>query len=492
MPPPSGAIQILDSYERPEFAAESAWRSSVTRTALRGAVTGYVIRGPLCTLVGIAGVSGLGIIRTEHPSFPGARVGAWSEVVIPLSASNCATVQHGWAEVTAPGTLTLGSATLTVSAHAHALPASPAIPLLVEISQSYLQSGHFGGYGGQEALLAKLHGDVLQAHRLAAMKSWVVYPQATSSGALDLSGPIGFQATVLDRTLGGPVSFPNAPDTVKNGVEVTPASAVEVTTRNLGLTGRSFFYSVDEPADAAMADPAGALHTLLTQQKTQAPSVLRMVTKHRNPAWPVDPLIDVYAPVINDFDNAYDTRTYPGPAAYAGKRVWLYPSCVSNGCTTCDGEVEGRQCYGAGTDRGTPDLVLDRPGVHAFALYGVALKYAPTVSALLYYNAVELERLRDARPWQNPWAFGGNLDGQLQFALRPGEYAMTAHLAAASWRQKALRQASHFADVMTLLRTQDPAWVQAKVAALVQGVAQWERNADVWKAAEAEALSRLR
>jgi hypothetical protein len=482
---PPGGVLVLDSFERPELAPASAWKPAAARVVLKGASTGFVLSAPKpCDLVGTPNLNALGTVTTAHPSYEGARVGDWSEVVVPLSAANCAASKFLWLEVphvALTNEVRVGGARVTVTPHARALPTNPSVPLLAELSQNYLQFGHFGKYGGMEAELSRMHLAVMTEHRISAMKSWIVSPPVVS-GALDLtSGPFPFRDNVLTPSLGGPVSFPNF-------ATAAELQALNATVKANGLSGRAFLYSVDEPREADLADPASSIVASLKIQKQYAPDAQRLVTKYRSATWAADPYIDIYVPVLNHFDQG----SYPGPAAYAGKRLGLYPSCMSHGCTGCDGPVEGRTCYVAYQDTGLPDLVLDRSGVHPFALYALALRYSPAVSFLLYYNVVELERLTDARPWQNPWAFGGNLDGELQFALRPGEFGVTAQTAAPSLREKLLREASHLADVLTLLRAQDPAWVDQKLTALVRKPNDWTRDPAAYQALLADALTRLK
>ncbi len=494
---PAPGAKVVDGFERPEYAQEGDFKTSVTRMVARGETTGFVVR-PADGCAAVA-VSGPGIESTKLykmvgidipvPSYSGGRTGTFYDALFPISAENCRTARYLWLDVgvsasASPGPvkISIDGAEITLDVQPVTMPAVEKLPIRMAFANSMMWWGWYGKYAkveprGREFLTLMLE------HRLAPYGSWVRKLEAVDGKAnIDAYADEGnsFRQHVLDfsRSM---IMFPD-------GAE----AAVQNTLADIGAVDRAWFYTWDEPEEKHMP----ALKALLRQQKASAPGVKRMVTTtYRHD---LAGLVDIWTPNANQFC----TETWQGSGQrhpceddYRGKGdLWLYVSCMSHGCGANRAEKDNHfPPRVPGTSTGTPDLVLDRPAVEAFGYVTLALKY-PSVKALLYYNTVEQWRLLEFRVdmWSDPYNFGSNMDGTLFWAGRPGIEGLSTYEPILSVRLKLLRQASYFYDLLSLARERDPAWIKAEVDALMPGTTTWDRTLSRFEALRNRAFEKAR
>lgn len=444
---------IIEGFERPEFATASQWKPSVTRTILDGQVTSFVLKSSdPCGLVSVPGIQKMMPVTLTKPSAPSYTAGVYYDALFPLTALNCATAKY--LQLDASTSVQIGDASIILIRKLTKAPAMPVVPLSVDFNNWTMVLGYGGSTvsTGTDALQAL---QLLKNHRMNPYKGQEVANLA------------GWNQYVL----------PFAQGPVYMGLHDAPSFTVPV-------LPDSYAYIMDEPQIGNTA----TISTYLKNWKTKAPSVKPMLTTSirqrdyrqtvggvTNPNfaklvdWPADIKADVkiFVVVAEQFCQetwANSGDIYPCKAEYdaAGKDLWFYVSNMSHG-------NEG------GPATGAPDLVIDRSAVEPFGFFLMALKFE--AKALLYYNTIEAWPNQDVLT--NPYVYGGNGDGILLYPDKPNKKAM------ASIRLKLLREASQWADIVSL------AGKQAGAKALMTTTLKWDHTLSKFEALRTEALSVL-
>jgi hypothetical protein len=405
---------------------------------------------------------------TRHPSYRGARVGAYLDPVIPRHGKICG---NGWIlaelripENAAPGIYhgkisagDAGSLPLELKVWKMEMPDRPSVPLYSELTTWFLLLGHYGDWHAGEAELARLYERSMLEHRIVPLKHWVK-PLKPEGEKVDLhSGPDSFASTVVEPLPSWAmvsVPFPT----------MAPAnyfSAVGTALGSDGLLGRAFAYLWDEPKPADFSN----LKELAARARQAAPGMKILVTTPYKPE--LSDLVDIFVPVMDQFDRPGfpPVSAYKNFSAKPGKEFWLYASCMSHGCEN-------------DADSGSPDWVIDRPGTHIRSEAWIARKFG--AKALLYYSVdngyQNFKKGRD--PWNDLWDFTGNGDGTLYYPGRPGQHGLEAHAPVESLRLKLWRQSSYDAEYaawMDALATK-PIWWPLAQDALVRTPRDWEHS----------------
>ncbi len=233
--------------------------------------------------------------------------------------------------------------------------------------------------------------------------------------------------------------------------------------RSRGWFGALFQYTCDEPplscswsdviarAQAAKAaDPA--LRTLVTTNVEDA------TTNGASSA------IDMITPLVNEVDDrtpddysllpgGNDRPSYDAFLAQPGKELWLYESCMSDGCggTVNIGNALAPPPYFVGW----PSYMVDASSVRARALEWFSFRYGG--SGELYYETIQAYYARD--PWTGGlWDFDGNGDGTLFYPGTPAHIGGQTDIPVASIRLKMIREGMEDFEYLDLLsRLGDPA-----------------------------------
>ncbi len=434
--------QMLDTFERPEWAPESKWVTSVTRTILKGQVTGFVGRSSdPCTLVGSPGVQQIVTIQTQYPSAKGYRVGTYYDAIQPLTTANCASSPYFYFEG-GVGAYAPGNTRITIVEKARAAPTAPTIPFMLGFNNGYAIKGWCGSYCGAEAKGIQV-ASLLAAHRMQ--------PYATEVTAYDVrpTDSLSFSKSILPYAL----SATYMP--IVGATDATFAQEMADIAAHPEWP-MPWIYVKDEPQEADMP----ALRTVLAKLKGKG--MKRMVTTP--PRADLD--ADIFAPVAEQLK--------PGAQ-------WAYVSCMSNGCGPdryfqADPKTISHTDY---APTGAPDLVIDAPAANEFGMFIMAMKHK--LAAVLYYNSNEGWKLwaKGVDVWADPYNFGGNGDGTLLYPDRAGQTAYP------SIRLKLLREASNWADIVSA------AGMQADAAALMTTALDWQRDMGRIEALRDAALSKL-
>lgn len=201
-----------------------------------------------------------------------------------------------------------------------------------------------------------------------------------------------------------------------------------------GFADRSFVYACDEPGT-----DAGAWSDCLSQARLARsiwPQVHVLVTAtideldHFGAATLVDRLV----PIVNYMDDKTGSGSgYEGDqrARYdtylsrRGNRLWLYTSCMSDGCS---GDSPTDPYF-----NGWPGYVIDQPATQTLAMGWQSFSYGATGE--LYY-AIDHDL---ASAWTDQYAFKGNGDGTLFYPGNPRVIGGTSPVPIESLRLKLIR-----------------------------------------------------
>jgi hypothetical protein len=471
--PSAQGVQVIDGFNRPEDAG-TTWASTVTRMVLRNQTTGFVLKTTTpCTLAG-GTVQKVMPITTTRPSYLGAKLGTYYDAIVPLTSSNCSTATYLYLDIAASGqtSVKVGDATINLEYHGTA-PVKASLPMMIGFSNFGMILGYCGTWCAHESDgIYPLR--MLVDHRLQPYGGQVLSWDGTATDDWHTNN-LAFSTHYMM------VAF--------NSINLTnPVLSNAVATMAAhGITSGAWTYNKDEPQESELT----AIEAGLANQKALAPSIRTMITTEYRANMPA---VDIWAPVAEYLGNGH-----PAPSVYAaaGKSLWMYVSCMSNGCGNDRYYGADPRADGNYAPSGAPDLVIDRTAVEAFGFYLLGYKY--NLEALLYYNSIEGWRLWSRPPanggpldiWTDQYNFGGNGDGTLMYPgnSSPNSPGLT-YRPYPSIRLKLLREASYMVDA--LKQVSDQTWAHAQVDALVRTTIDWDRDMAKIAALRNAALGRLR
>jgi hypothetical protein len=357
---------------------------------------------------------------------------------------------------------------------------------------------HRGGYTTDADLyeITRSYARAALLHRVSLYGgSMVPPPFSRSAGGVrvdwkDYDAEVG---PLLDGTaLGADDPLPGARATA---VEIrTPRSAASDETKvaywrewslhfkEKGWYGRLYHYLWDEPA--ARDQEAVVRQGLLMRQAD--PKIPSLVTTALDPL--LAPVVGIWCPLINCFEGrpefppycpAVVTRKSYEPELAAGKRLWWYQSCASHGCT-------GR---GGAYFTGWPSYVIDAPATAHRIMPWIAWKYG--IEGELYFN-VNDSYVREADPWQETYAHGGNGDGTLFYPGTPARIGGTRDIPIESIRLKLVREGLEDHEYLALLeRAGDRAAAAEAANRIVSNAYTWERRPEALREVRRTVAARL-
>lgn len=419
------------------------------------------------------------LVETQHPSFPGARVGEYFDPLIPLDKhrDGCVGAKGLLLEVTIgehvpPGTyaaeLRVDGDVLPLSIHVWPmrLPEVPSVPIYTELTTWFNLLGHFGKWQDGEEILAESYISLLRKHRIEVITPRISDPpvveergqpmlnidsapnRAQSFRAIALSGRpdwsyLGFPTVAFEKML--------LPETKRY------FEAIENTVPALGAwRDRALVYLWDEPSKDRFND----LRLMAQSVKGWAPRLHVLVTTPWDKR--LRGLVDIFVPVAEELrqEDFEHYRHLQG----SGGEVWWYVSCMSHGCNAL-------------ADTGAPDLVIDRPSAYIRSIGWISRRFG--LDAFLYYHAnygFQFYPKRD--PWDSLWDFSGNGDGTLVYPGRIGEHGLREEGAIPSIRLKLLRQTAQDAEYARWMQTlsDPPAWWTTRFSSLVRQPLDWDRD----------------
>lgn len=393
---------VLDSLEKPNFAAESDWKTSAERVVFKNAPTGFIVRGELCLLVGKA--QRLEPIETIYPSASEYKVGTYYDAITELTPQNCGQTKYAWLELN--DSFYFEDLKITLSKLPIDAPAEPTVPFFVQMEVYAFNKAMNNGVHVEDYQSPLSALELLSQHRLQPIKSWV------SASAPVENGDFSFSKFVLNYAK-GPANIP------EGNMANTYADYVK----------DAWFYVIDEP----QPHQARTLQAKLDELDVKHPEVKKMVTASFD--YPVSG-IDIYCPVLQHIKRRSD---YPDT-------LWSYISCMSHGCGTNRSVLKDPNNFDhVDHDRsGEPDIMIDAPAIDLYALY--LMTKTLSIQALLYFDSITQWSLieKGVDVFKDMYNFGGNGDGTLIYPNLKNRSAYS------SLRLKILREASYMRDALEL------------------------------------------
>lgn len=462
-PSPTAApgATILNSLERPEFAAPGLFLTSVNQTLAHNEVGGFVIKTLTPCSLPVMAPTGLTVTlysmlpyTTTIPSYKGGATGAFYDALAPYNSTTCQKAGFIWADVavaaaTSAGvnTITLGGATLNITVNSLTMPQVPTLPIYMGVQSFAVLAGHGLSPNSSVSVqgpLLQQYVNMLRANRIEPYGQAIAYP-GQLSGAMDIDNWSALGGSYRELVLTGAIAPPMmGPLPIGTGITAAQAQAIQATAITNSITGE-WYYVVDEPA----ASQLPSISAYAATAHAGAPSLKTMVTTM--PQSGVSG-VDIYAPVENQF------------AAGVPKPFFLYVSCMSHGA--CSGTTPGALT-------GQPDLMLDETGTNEIA-FPLTVKVSGG-SAALYYNSMQAYAMASPNPWVNQYQFAANGDGNLFYPGIAGANGLTANQPVASVRLKLLRLGSYLADYSALSGVAIP-------SSLVGSTTSWSKSAADYQA----------
>jgi hypothetical protein len=315
-------------------------------------------------------------------------------------------------------------------------------------------------------------------------------------------GPVGGNGTCI-------LQHPPLPP-LNNTRAIAYWRSAEAHAKAAGWLHKVFDYTCDEPGAkperiAACKLHGDALHT--------AGGLRSLITAERPAADSANltDLIDVWVPIINFMDSSKDVCPHYPAWAYgdnrheyddlvaAGKDLWFYQSCMSEGCASGEqpapgshkpGCVPSETCY-----NGTwPSYMIDAPATFNRAMSWMAYLY--DIRGELYWgtNAADgvYTQSDTNSSFEHQWLAGGNGDGSLTYPGRPSVIGGKSFIPLASVRLKLIRDGLEDLELMYIAEAKlGRAAVLEVVKTVVHSAYDFEHGPAAWVAARQELARRL-
>jgi hypothetical protein len=347
--------------------------------------------------------------------------------------------------------------------HAFSLPSTASIRTAFGIGWSDPCTAHVGGYiqcggdAGTQALNNK-YARLALDHRVSLSDIVTSGPLPTTDGSFDWAAWDAVYAPLLDGTLPGRLAGAQL-TAVRFAWTPDPAHFTEWAKHFAarGWLDRTFDYTCDEPPAgcdwSAIAPRAALAHAAGPGLPTLVTTTLTLATQNG-----VAASIDMLVPTVDLLDPmppASNTRASYDSWLASGsqRRLWMYQSCDSHGCTGPGGPLFS----------GWPSYMIDAPATQNRAMEWQA--WRERVSGELYYDTTYALGRGDA--WTNQYYFGGNGDGTLFYPGTPARIGGTSQVPIASLRLKMIRDGQEDYEYFKLLADAgDPAMADQEAAQL--------------------------
>lgn len=461
---------------QPELHLTAARNEFVSfQVGLQGGDAG--LRGVRATLGGLEGptrISGTDVtlyreefLKTTRASVAGTPVGRWPDALVPdmdeiageqrrafpmdVPAGEARAI---WVDVHVPmdaqpgeyrGTVAVTAANYSsevqvqLTVVAAVMPSTPSLSTAFLIYSGNVCSAHTGSTNCSTEQVKQL----LSRYQRMALEHRITLSDIPRLGmswsAFDAAwGPF------LDGT--APSRLPGARMTSAQFVGVRSTQAIAdfaAHFQSRGWLDRAYDYVGDEP-------PYGISFTTLAQRAAQtrsaAPGLRTLVTtnSHELANHNLSDLIDLSVPVVNHIDGTQqpfvgDQRaTYDAFLSKPKRELWLYQSCMSQGCSYGTNMPENQP------NSGWPSYMVDRSAAKGRAMEWVS--FLEGAKGELYYETAGM--LPSA--WTNQYIYNGNGDGTLFYPGKPSTIGGTTDVPVASIRLKLIR-----------LGVQDYEWLKA-------------------------------
>ena len=228
-----------------------------------------------------------------------------------------------------------------------------------------------------------------------------------------------------------------------------------------GWLSRAYDYTADEPPWGATWAEAKARAQAV---RSAAPGLRTLITTNIVDAQEngLEPFVDVMTPVVNHLDGTEtgfvgsQSAKYDALRADPRRSLWVYQSCMSQGCGYGNESPENQP------DAGWPSYMVDRSGAKNRAMQWIA--YLEGASGELYYETA----LALPTAWTDVFQYNGNGDGTLFYPGTVARIGGSTEVPVSSIRLKLIRQGMQDYEWLKLVeRAGDPAFARSVARALV-------------------------
>ncbi|HCF61646.1 MAG TPA: hypothetical protein DFS52_27070, partial [Myxococcales bacterium] len=327
------------------------------------------------------------------------------------------------------------------------LPSTPTLETAFLIYAGNMCLAHTGstecGNNLERAKLATKYAQLALDHRISLPNLWVLRPDGDDWSQFDeVFGPL-LDGTAQTRLPGARLTSAqfNWPRTVDNYRKLADHF------RDRGWFDRLYDYTADEPG---WGNPWSDIPTRADLIRQADPEIPKLVTTSLPGATENGVLddIDIIVPAINHMENTVapydgDQRPQYDDFVASGKRLWMYQSCMSQGCSF--GSLQ------PGFD--WPSYMIDVSAARN-RLMGWA-NFKQGVTGELYYETVNAY---GKDPWKSQFDFNGNGDGTLFYPGTPAKIGGSSGVPVASIRLKMIREGIEDYEYLALVsKLGDPA-----------------------------------
>lgn len=346
---------------------------------------------------------------------PGEARAVWVDVHVPLDAppgeyQGAVKVSGAGIEASVPVALTVVDATL---------PSTPSLATAFLIHPPTVCQAHTGSRdcGGTDQMVRLLEGYQRMAleHRFTLTNFFVLSPENGDWTAFDAA-----YAPFLDGT--APTRLPGAKMTTAQYVgprEPSRYAEFAAHFRERGWLDRAFDYTGDEPPHGISFAEAARRARLIRQAAPDLRTLLTTTVDELR-GRDLEDLFDIVTPVVNFIEGAQRPSS-------PRKALWLYQSCMSQGCDYGTNAPENRP------NQGWPSYMVDRSAAKNRAMQWVL--FTQGASGELYYETA----LALPTAWNDIFRFNGNGDGTLFYPGTPAAIGGATHVPVSSIRLKLLR-----------------------------------------------------
>lgn len=251
------------------------------------------------------------------------------------------------------------------------------------------------------------------------------------------------------------------------------ASKAKVT----GWWDRVFDYTCDEPGADPSRYPVCAAHAAAIHEADPDYQVMITAEKPSADSVNISSVIDIWVPIINfvegpkicEYGGSKHPDWYTGdhrqdyePLVNAGKGLWWYQSCMSEGCASAVQPAHGSSAPGCDPDRlctnglqpnvTWPSYMIDAPGTFNRVMSWMSYQYQ--IEGELYWGSNAADgHYTDPNnsSWDVQWLAGGNGDGSVTYPGRPDKIGGSSPIPIASVRLKQIRDGLEDLEYMYLL-----------------------------------------
>ncbi|MGI5862185.1 MAG: glycoside hydrolase domain-containing protein [Myxococcales bacterium] len=327
------------------------------------------------------------------------------------------------------------------------LPSTPTLATAFLIYTGHMCLAHTGstecGSNLERAELATKYARLALDHRVSLPNIWVLRPNGDDWSQFDeVFGPL-LDGTAETRLAGARLT--SAQFTWPRTVENYRMFAGHF--RDRGWFDRLYDYTADEPG---WGNPWSDIPTRAAIIRQADPELPKLVTTSIHGATENGVLddIDILVPAVNHMENtvepyAGDQRPKYDDFVASGKRLWMYQSCMSQGCSF--GSLQ------PGFD--WPSYMIDVSAARNRLMQWANFKEG--VTGELYYETVNAY---GKDPWKSQFDFNGNGDGTLFYPGTPAKIGGSSQVPVASIRLKMIREGIEDYEYLALVsKLGDPA-----------------------------------